>query len=82
MQRVEDSLGGLTVGTPIKKSKPSLPQTEAESLYSDKLGTLVHESIERLLTSVSWEAFVDKSRGRPYIHEDVKNIDHPAAAFL
>ena len=79
---IQPTQGGLKIDNPSKKSKKSLPQIAADGLYSDKLGTLVQESIERLQSSDTWEAFVDESRGRPYLHEDVKDIDHPAASFL
>ena len=71
------------IDQPSKKSKLPLPLSEeVANLYSDKLGTLVQESVARLQTSESWEDFVEESRGRPYIHEDVKDIPHPAATFL
>ena len=71
------------IDQPSKKSKSPLPLSgEVANLYSDKLGSLVQESVARLQTSESWEDFVEESRGRPYLHEDVKDIPHPAATFL
>ena len=73
-----------TSTSPRKKSratstaKPHLDET----LYADKLGKLVRQSVQRFSTCESWSAFVEDSRGRPYLAETVKDIPHPAAAFL
>ena len=85
------STSNLSLASPSKKSRvrPSRKSTAStkapvvvDNLYKDKLGTLVRESVKRLEGSKSWKEFVDTSRGRPYLHEDVKNIPHPAAEFL
>lgn len=83
MDTVETSARHLTLASPSKKSRSALNQTgSVDPLYKDKLGTLVAESVQRLAAAESWSQFVDESRGRAYISEDVQDISHPAAEFL
>ena len=51
-------------------------------LRNDRLGTLVRELTSALSESSSWEAFVDKFRGRSYLARELDHIDHPAAELL
>jgi hypothetical protein len=75
--------GGKGHGSPDKRSRTSVAQhPPSDQLLSDKLGTLVASSVQRLAASSSWSEFVDHSRGRPYISPTVKDIPHPAAPFL
>ena len=52
------------------------------AFYDDRLGTLVQEMVESLQQCRTWKEFVDKQRGRSYLHQDVGAIPHPAATFL
>ncbi len=59
--------GGTGHSSPDKRSRTTVAQQpHTDVLLSDKLGTLVAASVERLAASPSWSEFVDQSRGRPY----------------
>ena len=70
------------IDTTSKKPRSSVTDQQLASAYSDKLGTLIQASVERLHRCGDWETFVDESRGRPYLSETVGKIPHPAADFL
>ena len=38
--------------------------------------------VDSLQQCSTWKEFVDKQRGRSYLHKDVGRIPHPAAEFL
>ena len=66
-----------------KKSKDDIDIDETIlQLADDTSGTLVRDSVERLQGCETWKEFVESCRGRPYLSENVNNIDHPAAPFL
>ena len=68
--------------SPKKSKNPVTSNPGSPQVLDDQLGTLVSEAVHRLSSSPSWSEFVAKSRGRPYISEQVQDIPHPAADFL
>ena len=67
---------------PIRSPPRVAASTGPYSFYQDRLGTLVQEMVDSLQQCATWKEFVDKQRGRSYLHQDVGSIPHPAAEFL
>ena len=68
---------------PPIRSPPRVAAASGQyNLYEDSLGTLVREMVDSLQQCSSWKEFVEKQRGRSYLHQDVGSVPHPAAEFL
>ena len=67
---------------PVRSPPRVAPSVGPYSFYQDRLGTLVREMVDSLQQCATWKEFVDKQRGRSYLHEEVGSIPHPAAEFL
>ena len=70
--------------TPARKKtvSTSSPAIDTLKLRTDRLGTLVRELASSLLSSPSWETFVNEFRGRSYLATELDDIDHPVANLL
>ena len=68
--------------TAASSLKPSSAPIDTKRIRRDCLGTLVSELCNAYRSSDSWEAFVNRFRGRSYLSPDLQDQDHPAVELL
>jgi hypothetical protein len=79
-QRQNDS---TTIPTaPRPSTTPNSGTKKRYKFASDRLGKNVSAACNRFEQSKSWREFVNETRGPSHIHENVKQVPHPAGPLL